>query len=91
MLRLCINGNFIDKIFIIVVDILLWVILIIFGEKEVFIYYRDGVIWLLLFFFFVDFDWNRKKNEYWKKIYVFEGEVYNIKKIIFFVMYLWLM
>lgn len=51
MLRLCINGNFIDKIFIIVVDILLWVILIIFGEKEVFIYYRDGVIWLLLFFF----------------------------------------
>lgn len=49
MFRVWIIGNLIDKIFLIVVNILLWIILIILGEKEVFIYYRDGVIWFFLF------------------------------------------
>ena len=87
MPRSRINGNFIDKTFTIVADILLRVIPTTSGEKEAFTYYRDGAIWLSLFFFLADFDWNRKKNEYWKKIYAFEGEVYNIKKTIPSVMY----
>uniref|UniRef100_A0A3Q7HYX7 Uncharacterized protein n=1 Tax=Solanum lycopersicum TaxID=4081 RepID=A0A3Q7HYX7_SOLLC len=42
MLRSRINGNFIDKTFSIVADILLRVIPTTFGEKEAFTYYRDG-------------------------------------------------
>lgn len=44
-----INGNFIDKTFSIVANILLRIIPTTSGEKEAFTYYRDGAIW---FFFF---------------------------------------
>lgn len=43
-----INGNFIDKTFSIVANILLRIIPTTSGEKEAFTYYRDGAIW---FFF----------------------------------------
>jgi hypothetical protein len=39
-----VNGNFIDKTFTIVADILLRVIPTTSGEKEAFTYYRDGAI-----------------------------------------------
>lgn len=68
MFRFWINENFIDKIFLIVVNILLWIILIILGEKRVFIYYRDGVIWF--YFFFIEI--GKKK---WKKFMCVEGEI----------------
>lgn len=56
MPRSRINGNFIDKTFSIVANILLRVIPTTSGEKEAFTYYRDGAIWLsLLFFFFRQF------------------------------------
>lgn len=67
MPRSRINGNFIDKTFTIIADILLRVIPTTSGEKEAFTYYRDGAIWLSLFFFYFSPIWNRKKNEYWKK------------------------
>ena len=44
MPRSRINGNFIDKTFSIVADILLRVIPTTSGEKEAFTYYRDGAI-----------------------------------------------
>ena len=44
MHRLRINGNFIDKTFSIVVNILLRIILITSVEKEAFTCYRDVVI-----------------------------------------------
>jgi len=40
----CINGNFIDKTFTIVANILLRIIPTTSGEKEAFTYYRDGAI-----------------------------------------------
>ena len=46
MSRSRINGNFIDKTFSIVANILLRIIPTTSGEKEAFTYYRDGVIWL---------------------------------------------
>ncbi|KAM3696930.1 hypothetical protein ACB098_06G076000 [Castanea mollissima] len=42
MPRSQINGNFIDKTFSIVANILLRIILITLGEKEAFTYYRDA-------------------------------------------------
>ena len=48
MSRSGINGNFIDKTFSIVANILLRIIPTTSGEKEAFTYYRDGAIW---FFF----------------------------------------
>ena len=54
MPRSRINGNFIDKTFSIVANILLRLIPTTSGEKEAFTYYRDGVIWFsLLFCFFL--------------------------------------
>lgn len=44
MPRSRINGNFIDKTFSIVANILLRIIPTTLGEKEAFSYYRDGVI-----------------------------------------------
>ena len=44
MPRSRINGNFIDKTFSIVVNILLQIIPTTSGENEAFTYYRDGVI-----------------------------------------------
>lgn len=82
MFRFWINENFIDKIFLIVVNILLWIILIILGEKRVFIYYRDGVIW---FYFFIEI------GKKWKKFMFVEGEICKYKGLIFFVVYFWLM
>jgi len=49
MPRSRINGNFIDKTFSIVANILLRIIPTTSGEKEAFTYYRDGAIW----FFFI--------------------------------------
>jgi len=49
MPRSRINGNFIDKTFSIVANILLRIIPTTVGEKEAFTYYRDGAI--LLFFY----------------------------------------
>lgn len=46
------NYNFIDKTFTIVADILLQIIPMASGEKEAFTYYRDGVIWIILSFFY---------------------------------------
>ena len=45
MPRSGINGNFIDKTFSIVANILLRIIPTTSGEKEAFTYYRDGAIW----------------------------------------------
>jgi hypothetical protein len=44
MSRYRINGNFIDKTFSIVANILLQIIPTTSGEKEAFTYYRDGAI-----------------------------------------------
>ncbi|TYH24820.1 hypothetical protein ES288_A03G120000v1 [Gossypium darwinii] len=44
MPRLQINGNFIDKTFSIVADILLQIIPTTSGENEAFTYYRDSTI-----------------------------------------------
>ena len=44
MSRSGINGNFIDKTFSIVANILLRIIPTTSGEKEAFTYYRDGAI-----------------------------------------------
>ncbi|KEH15869.1 photosystem I assembly protein Ycf3, putative [Medicago truncatula] len=45
MTRSRINGNFIDKTFTIVANILLRIIPTTSGEKEAFTYYRDGNGW----------------------------------------------
>ncbi|PIN21047.1 hypothetical protein CDL12_06264 [Handroanthus impetiginosus] len=44
MPRSLINGNFIDKTFLIVPNILLQIILTTSGENEAFTYYRDSMI-----------------------------------------------
>lgn len=67
MPRSRINGNFIDKTFTIVADILLRVIPTTSGEKEAFTYYRDGAIWLSLSFFSISHRFGIEKNEYCKK------------------------
>lgn len=57
MSRSRINGNFIDKTFSIVANILLGIIPTTSGEKKAFTYYRDGAIWFffLVFLFFLAF------------------------------------
>lgn len=50
MPRSRINGNFIDKTFSIVSNILLRITPTTSREKEAFTYYRDGAIWFLRFF-----------------------------------------
>ena len=51
MSRSRINGNFIDKTFTIVANILLRIIPTTSGEKEAFTYYRDGAIWFFFIYF----------------------------------------
>ncbi len=63
MPRSRINGNFIDKTFSVVANILLQIIPTTSGEKEAFTYYRDGVIW---FFFF---SWSYEKGAKFEKIF----------------------
>lgn len=63
MSRSGINGNFIDKTFSIVANILLRIIPTTSGEKEAFTYYRDGAIWLLFFFYLLVLRENRKTTE----------------------------
>ena len=55
MPRSRINGNFIDKTFSIVANILLGIIPTTSEEKKAFTYYRDGVIWFDSFLFFLFF------------------------------------
>lgn len=52
MSRSRINGNFIDKTFSIVANILLGIIPTTSGEKKAFTYYRDGAIWFFFLIFF---------------------------------------
>ena len=71
MPRSRINGNFIDKTFSIVANILLRIIPTTSGEKEAFTYYRDGVIWLSFFFIYI-LRWEdiffREKEKSWKNL-----------------------
>lgn len=60
MPRSRINGNFIDKTFSIVANILLGIIPTTSGEKKAFIYYRDGAIWFFFVFFFTFSSFLRK-------------------------------
>lgn len=53
MPRSRINGNFIDKTFSIVANILLRIIPTTSGEKEAFTYYRDGAICFFDLFLFI--------------------------------------
>lgn len=80
MSRSGINGNFIDKTFSIVANILLRIIPTTSGEKEAFTYYRDGAIWLFYFYFLPlsVLKENRKATEekkLLKKSTLVEGEV----------------
>ena len=80
MSRSRINGNFIDKTFSIVANILLRIIPTTSGEREAFAYYRDGAIWLFSFLFSYLF------SLYFLPLLVFLGErriiIRDIKKII---------
>ena len=67
MTKSSINGNFIDKTFSIVANILLRIIPTTSGEKKAFTYYRDGAIWL---FFFLPILVKK-----WKKPTLAEGEI----------------
>ena len=79
MPRSRINGNFIDKTFSIVANILLRIIPTTSGEKEAFTYYRDGAIWLFYLPLSVlgerHMIQDRKKRHYWNKSTLVEGEV----------------
>lgn len=68
MPRSRINGNFIDKTFSIVANILLRIIPTTSGEKEAFTYYRDGAIW----FFFLLLSVLRERNMIRDKKKIFE-------------------
>ena len=84
MPRSRINGNFIDKTFSVVANILLRIIPTTSGEREAFTYYRDGVIW---FFFYPSLLYEKDKKfgierktiiiliDYWNKSTLVEGEV----------------
>lgn len=80
MPRSRINGNFIDKTFSIVADILLRVIPTTSGEKEAFTYYRDGAIWFFFFWFYIYSFLSVLRGEKHmireKKSTLFEGEVW---------------
>ena len=71
MPRSRINGNFIDKTFSIVANILLRIIPTTSGEKEAFTYYRDGVIWfslLVRFFLLFLFEFSEKGTRFRARI-----------------------
>ena len=84
MPRSRINGNFIDKTFSIVANILLRVIPTTSGEKEALTYYRDGAIWFFFFLFHIYSFLSVLRGEkhvirenFWKKkSTLFEGEVW---------------
>lgn len=73
------NGNFIDKTFSIVANILLQIIPTTSGEKEAFTYYRDGAIW-----FFLTLSLPRNAHDsgsweieqFWKNSTLLEGKVW---------------
>lgn len=72
MTRSRINGNFIDKTFTIVANILLRIIPTTSGEKEAFTYYRDGAIWFFFFFLPISvlgerYILRRESKKFWKK------------------------
>ena len=71
MPRSRINGNFIDKTFSIVANILLQIIPTTSEEKEAFTYYRDGAIWF--FYLLLSFFGER-----------YNSKVSNFQKLIFF-------
>ena len=77
MSRSRINGNFIDKTFSIVANILLRIIPTTSGEKEAFTYYRDGAIWFFYYSQFYEkytgFAIGKKKK---KKFTLVEGKVW---------------
>lgn len=78
MPRSRINGNFIDKTFSIVANILLQIIPTTSGEREAFTYYRDGVIW---FFFFIAYlsvlrERHAIRETFLNKSTLVEGEVW---------------
>lgn len=74
------NGNFIDKTFSIVANILLRIIPTTSGEKEAFTYYRDGAIWLSFFLpisvLGERYILPRERKKFWKKPTLAEGEVW---------------
>lgn len=77
MPRSRINGNFIDKTFSVVANILLRIIPTTSGEKEAFTYYRDGVIW----FFYLPLQILGERHisrdrKIWNNSTLVEGEVY---------------
>ena len=77
MPRSRINGNFIDKTFSVVANILLRIIPTTSGEKEAFTYYRDGVIW----FFYLPLQilgerYISRDRKIWNNSTLVEGEVY---------------
>lgn len=82
MPRSRINGNFIDKTFSIVANILLRIIPTTSGEKEAFAYYRDGVIWLFFDFLLSVLGERqmirdrKERKRLLKKSTLVEGEVY---------------
>ena len=77
MPRSRINGNFIDKTFSIVANILLQIIPTTSGEKEAFTYYRDGVIWFFFFLFISFLSVLRERHvSFWNKSTLVEGEVW---------------
>lgn len=84
MPRSRINGNFIDKTFSIVANILLRIIPTTVGEKEAFTYYRDGAIWLVFYLPLSVLEERKtirdrkkkKKKRLLKKSTLVEGEVY---------------
>lgn len=80
MPRSRINGNFIDKTFSIVANILLRIIPTTSGEKEAFTYYRDGAIW---FFFYCSQSYEKDtrfgigiEGIFWNKSTLVEGKVW---------------
>ena len=84
MPRSRINGNFIDKTFSIVANILLRIIPTTSGEKEAFTYYRDGAICFFFEFIYLppsvlrerDMIRDTKKKDSCNKPTLDEGEVW---------------
>jgi len=80
MPRSRINGNFIDKTFSIVANILLQIIPTTSGEKEAFTYYRDGVIWFFFFWFpFFYFSRSYEKDTWFGKIFEINLRLLKVK------------
>lgn len=78
MPRSRITGNFIDKTFSIVANILLRIIPTTLGEKEAFTYYRDGVIWFFVIYRSQVLGERRisRDKKIWNNSTLVEGEVY---------------